>query len=111
MSKRVKKLLVAALFLAAAGLLLTPFLIRWSRPCDEERELARQAWSSYAAHLDAPVQAAAEAVLDQLDGDLDTALEQAEQTMPAPDDRRGGELYREAMERLALAQGACAGEP
>ena len=98
---------VLALVLVGAGV---AFLVPWSAPCEDELLRAEHAWNGHVAHLapGSPRQAAG-AVRDTIAGDPDLALERAESmaSAPPPDDRRAGALYREAMESLVLAQGAC----
>ena len=85
-------------------------LVPWSRPCEEEIATAERAWNGYVAHLrpGTPRQAAGE-VRDAIATDPTEALEKAESlaSAPPPTDPRAGLLYREAMETLVLAQGAC----
>ncbi len=117
MSNRAKKVLAAlALTAAAAGAL--SFVVRWSRPCDEELARARETWTAYASHIEGTrAEAEARAVLSQLagadGGDLAEALDRGEGLLaaPPPNDARGAELYRRAMEQLALADGACTDSP
>ncbi|MCB9598517.1 MAG: hypothetical protein H6719_37730 [Sandaracinaceae bacterium] len=109
MSPRAKRIVAVVAALAALAIVL-PFAIRWSRPCEEERERARATWTSYADHVAGTrAEAEARAVLEALDGDLGEAVEHGDSVLaaPAPDDERGATLYREALERLSLAEGAC----
>ncbi|MEC7525632.1 MAG: hypothetical protein VYE22_37465 [Myxococcota bacterium] len=98
---------VLALGLIGAGV---AFLAPWSRPCEEEIATAERAWNGYVAHLRPgnPRRAAGE-VRDAIAADPTEALEKAESlaSAPPPSDPRAGLLYREAMETLVLAQGAC----
>ena len=98
---------VAAVALAAV---ILPFAIRWSRTCEQERLRARETWTSYAAHVSGSrAEEEARVVLEHLDDDLEVALDHGEGVLatPTPDDAEGALLYREAMERLVLAHGAC----
>lgn len=110
MTTRAKNLLIAGglvLVLAAA----LPFTVFWSRPCDEEVARARAEWLRYAETVDG-TRAAEEArgVVRALDAeDLEAAVEQADGPLaaPPPDDEVARARYREAIERLSLAEGAC----
>lgn len=101
------------LFVASAGALVVvalPFALRWSRTCAEERARAEETWTEYADHMgDTRAGEEARRVLDVIDRDLPAALERGEGmlTTPPPADAEGARLYREAMERLVLADGAC----
>lgn len=108
MSRRAKRALAAAALLAALAVTL-PFAIRWSRSCDEERERARDAWRAYAAAVRGTRAADdAHAVLAALDRDVDRATEVADGALAIPErDSASAALYREAMLRLSLAEGAC----
>lgn len=101
--------LAGLLALALVGLGIA-FLVPWSAPCEDELARAEHAWNGYVAHLapGSPRQAAG-AIRDTIATDPSAALERAESmaSAPPPGDRRAGALYREAMEQLVLAQGAC----
>jgi len=89
------------------------FVVRWSRPCDQERALARERWAAYASHVEGTrAEVEARAVLSALDADLDEAMRRGESMLaaPEPDDTAGASMYREAMERLVLADGACSAD-
>ncbi|MEZ4338320.1 MAG: hypothetical protein R3B82_16995 [Sandaracinaceae bacterium] len=110
MSNRRRSILVAVglvLLLSAA----LPFTVFWSRPCDEEIARARAAWLRYAEAVDGTRAAdEARAVLDALDAeDLEAAVERGDDPLAAPPlgNDMAGARYREAVERLSLAEGAC----
>ena len=110
MSARRRSILIAVglvLVLAAA----LPFTVFWSRPCDEETQRARAAWVRYAEAVDGTRAAEeARAVVDALDRDaLAHAVDLGDGPLaaPPPDDEAARAAYREATERLSLAEGAC----
>jgi hypothetical protein len=105
----------AVAVVAALVVVVVLFVTPWSRPCEEEAERAEAAWSTYLAHVEArtPEATRVEAsrrIRGRITGDPAAALEQAESLVatPEPGDERGATLYRDAMETLVLAEGACA---
>jgi hypothetical protein len=97
---------IAVLAIAAA-----PFAFRWSRTCEEEAARATTAWRAYADGLsEGAARSRARAIEGRIAADPAGALEDAESlgAIPPPDDRASAARYREAMETLVLAEGACA---
>lgn len=110
MTARRRSILIAVglvLVLAAA----LPFTVFWSRPCNEETDRARAAWLRYAEAVDGTRAAEeARAVVAAIEhDDLLTAVDRGDGPLaaPPPDDAAARAAYREAVERLSLAEGAC----
>lgn len=103
---------LAALLVAGISLVVAvvPFFVRWSRPCEDERSAAASAWEDYANAADGAAETEARAVAQEIRHDLGAAVERAESLLAAPSDSddEGARLYRNALERLSLAEGACA---
>ncbi len=88
-----------------------PFTVFWSRTCDEETDRARGAWLRYAEAVDGTRAAEeARAVVAAIEhDDLLTAVDRGDGPLaaPPPDDAAARAAYREAVEHLSLAEGAC----
>ncbi|MBX3272508.1 MAG: hypothetical protein KF729_19775 [Sandaracinaceae bacterium] len=99
-ARRIGLALAAALAVALA----LPFAVRWSRGCEEERARARAAWARYAREAAGTAAGEdADRVLRALERGVTEAVEEAD-ALPA---RARAPGYREAIEQLTLAHGAC----
>lgn len=98
---------LASSIVIAIGIVL--LVIPYSRSCDEERGRARAAWTRYAEALEGDARQTVLAVRAEVD-DPRAALEDAELLAPPPSSEADmSARYREAMDTLSLAAGACGG--
>ena len=100
-----------ALTTMAVAVAVALFIMPWSESCDAQSRQASAAWSEYVDHLfergEERAQAA-RALEGAIARDPGEAMFEAERVAPTPGDEEAGVLYRDAMERLSLAEGACA---
>ncbi len=104
MREKVRRGVFGVLLLVFAGWSAV-MLIPWSQPCDTQQRGAEDAWRHYADVCPKEHRLQALTIAGEVAAHLDEAVRRADSLAPP---ESGRAAYRDAMERLALAESACA---